>query len=65
VLKENPGVVIIGKGDSGMASLSRDARDLLQRNGIKIIEDYTQNIVDEFDSLNETRRVAAIIHATC
>jgi hypothetical protein len=65
VLKENPDVVITGKGDSGLASLSRDAKNLLQKNGVEMIEDYTQNIVDEFNNLNETKKVAAIIHITC
>jgi len=65
VLRENPDVVIMGKGDSGLASLSTDARTLLEKNGVEIIEDYTQNVVDEFNKLSETKRVAAIIHVTC
>ena len=65
VLKENPDVVITGKGDSGFASLSSDARNLLEKNGVEMIEDYTQNIVDEFNRLNETKEVAALIHVTC
>jgi len=65
VLKENPDVVITGKGNSGMASLSREARGLLEKSGIEVIEDYTQNIVGKFNRLNETKKVAAIIHVTC
>lgn len=65
VLKENPDVVTMGKGDSGLASLSSDARNLLEKNGVEMIQDYAQNIVDEFNKLNETKRVAAIIHVTC
>ena len=65
VLKGNPDVVVTGKGTSGLASLSNDARDLLRKSGVEIIEDYTQNMVDEFNKLNEIKRVAAIIHVTC
>ena len=65
VLKEKPDVIITGKGDSGLASLSSDARDLLRKRGVEVIEDYTQNMVDEFNELNEIKRVAAIIHVTC
>lgn len=65
VLKENPDVVVIGKGTSGMASLSSDARALLEKSEVEIVEAYTPAIVDKFNKLAETRRVAAIIHVTC
>lgn len=65
VLKEKPDVVIIGKGTSGLASLSTDARTLLEKKGIEIIEADTPSIRDKFNELAETKRVAAIIHVTC
>ena len=65
VLKENPDTIILGKGTSAMASLSNDARALLEKKGIKIIEDRTPEIKDKFNKLNETKKVAAIIHVTC
>lgn len=65
VLEENPNVVFIGKGTSGMASLSSDARVLLEERGIEIIEANTQEIKDKFNELAKTKKVAAIIHVTC
>jgi len=65
VLKENPEIVFIGKGTSGIASLSSDAKDLLEEKGIEIIEDDTPNIKDRFNKLSENKKVAAIIHVTC
>jgi hypothetical protein len=65
VLKENPNVVVTGKGTSGCANLSSDARALLQRKGIEIIEACTPDIRSKFNELNETKKVAAIIHVTC
>lgn len=65
VLEENPAAVVIGKGTSGMASLSDDSRALLKEKGIEIIEDDTPNIKDKFNEISETKRVAAIIHVTC
>jgi hypothetical protein len=65
VLKGNPDVVITGKGDSGLANLSSDARDLLEKNRVEIIEAKTPSIVDEFNRLNKMKKVAAIIHVTC
>jgi hypothetical protein len=65
VLKGNPEVVFIGKGTSGMASLSPDARALLEKKGVRIIEADTPDMVDEFNEFAATKRVAAIVHVTC
>ena len=65
VLIENPDIVVTGKGTSGLASLSSDARAILEEKGIEIIEAITPDIKDKFNRLNETKRVAAIVHVTC
>ncbi len=65
VLKENPEIVFIGKGTSGMASLSPEAKSLLKEKGVEIIEAYTPDIRDKFNELAKTKKVAAIIHVTC
>lgn len=65
VLKENPDVVVIGKGTSGLASLNSDARALLEKRGIEIVEAYTPAIRDKFNELAKAKKVAAIIHITC
>ena len=48
-----------------MASLSGDARALLEKEGIEIIEAETPGIRDKFNELTKTKEVAAIIHVTC
>jgi Uncharacterized conserved protein len=65
ISKEKPDAVFVGKGTSGLASLSDDARSLLEKEGIEIIEDDTPNIKDRFNDLSKIKRVAAIIHITC
>lgn len=65
ILEEDPEVVFIGKGTSGMASLSSEARALLNEKGIEIIEADTPDIRERFNKLVEEKRVAAIIHVTC
>jgi hypothetical protein len=65
VLKENPEIVFIGKGTSGLANLNSDARPLLKNRGIEIIEANTPNIRNKFNDLAKTKRVTAIIHVTC
>lgn len=65
VLKEDLDIVVIRKGTSGLASLNGDARTLLEKREVEIIEAYTLAIVDKFKKLAETKKVAAIIHVTC
>ncbi|MCK4588805.1 MAG: hypothetical protein KAT77_00045 [Nanoarchaeota archaeon] len=65
LLKEKPEIIVIGKGTSGMASLSDEGRKLLKKEGVKIIEDWTPKIRDKFNELVKTKKVAAIIHVTC
>jgi hypothetical protein len=65
VLKEKPEIVFIGKGTSGMASLNGDARALLEKEGIEIIEADTPDIANKFNDLAKIKRIAAIIHVTC
>jgi hypothetical protein len=65
VLKENPDVVVVGMGTSGLASLSPDARALLEEKGIETVEADTPTVVNKFNELAETKTVAAIIHVTC
>lgn len=65
ILKDNPEIVFIGKGTSGMASLSSDAKDLLINKSIKIVEAWTPDIKDKFNELAKTKKVAGIIHVTC
>lgn len=65
VLKENPEAVIIGKGVSGCADLSSEARTLLEDKGIEVIEANTPDVKDKFNQLSKTKKVAAIIHVTC
>jgi len=64
-LKENPEVVVIGKGTSGMAGLSEEGRTLLEEEGIEIVEANTPDVRDKFNQLSETKRVVAVIHVTC
>ncbi len=65
VLKEKPEVLVIGKGTSGMAALSDDARSLLKRERVEIIEGNTADITDRFNEFAKTKIAAAIIHVTC
>ena len=65
LLEENPEIVIVGKGVSGLASLSSEARDFLEKKGIEILEGNTQDVKDKFNELSENKRVAGILHITC
>jgi len=65
VLKENPDIILIGKGTSGVAKLTEEAKKLLSENKVEFFEDNTYNIVKKFNDLAKKKKVAAIIHTTC
>lgn len=65
LLKEEAEIIIVGKGVSGVAELSKDARTLLKERGIEIIEGNTWDIIARFNELSKGKKVAAIIHVTC
>lgn len=50
----------------GVASLNEDAREELKRHKeVKVIEGKTLDIIEKFNELSKTKKVAAIIHTTC
>ena len=65
LFKEEPELVIIGKGEIGMASLSPEARDFIKEKGIKLIEGRTQDAKEEFNKFSLEKKTAGIFHLTC
>ena len=65
LFKEEPELVIIGKGQTGIASLSQEARDFIKEKGIELIEGKTQDVKEEFNKFFSEKKTAAIFHLTC
>lgn len=66
VLTERPDVVVVGTGTNGVATLSEDAKNFLEKAGTEWIALPSQKAVEKFNELVQCgRKAAAIIHVTC
>lgn len=66
LLDENPEVIIIGRGQSGMLKIGKDTAELLSEKKVKLVDPPTPEAIEEFNKLkNQGKRVAAVIHITC
>lgn len=72
-LDQNPEILIIGTGDSGVAQVSPEAEKEIKERGIKLIVDITGQAVRAFNIINtqsekegeKKTRVIGLFHLTC
>ncbi|MFX0072044.1 MAG: MTH938/NDUFAF3 family protein [Candidatus Hermodarchaeota archaeon] len=70
VLKDDPEILIIGMGQSGVLPFTDDAEltleSLINEKSVKIIKGITPEILSKTnDVLNSGKRVAGVFHTTC
>lgn len=66
VVAAKPDVVVIGTGYFGRMSVSGEARQYLQSQGIQLLEARTREAVQELNRLQHThQRVVGALHLTC
>ena len=72
-VEQNPELIIIGTGESGLAMVTEEAKDFIIEKGIELIIDKTEEAIKTFnvmeeDSLEEEgkqRKVIGLFHLTC
>jgi hypothetical protein len=72
-LEEHPQTLVIGTGESGMAQVTKDAQEEIEKKGIVLIVDRTEQAVKTFnvrkeESLEEEgkqEKVIGLFHLTC
>jgi len=71
-LKQNPDLIIIGTGASGIAQVTERAQREIKAQGIELIIDKTEEAVRTFNIIKERskeegkeKRVIALFHLTC
>ena len=72
-LEENPEVIVIGTGESGVAQVNERARKEIEDRGIKLIIDVTGEAVKTFNIINKESKEAddrktkiiGLFHLTC
>lgn len=62
---ENPEVIILGTGMSGMAQLLPETEKIIQAQGIKLIMQDTQKACHTYNRLCDSQKVVAALHLTC
>ena len=65
VLKENPDVLILGTGYSGIMKVPKKLKEELARKNIEVIVTKTGKAVELFNSLGNSKKVIAAFHLTC
>ena len=70
---QNPEVIIIGTGESGVAIVTETAKETIKSKGIKLIVDLTEEATKTFNIINEDseeeegeqKRAIGLFHLTC
>ena len=65
VLKESPGVLVVGTGASGMMKVLPKLKEIVQAQGIELIIETTDKACDIYNQLCHSQRVVAAFHLTC
>ncbi|MCD6528321.1 hypothetical protein J7K44_01645 [bacterium] len=65
-VEENPEVIVIGTGESGMAKVTNEAKEEIISKGIRLIIEKTGQAVKSFNKEEEKKRkVIGLFHLTC
>lgn len=66
VIEQNPEIIIIGTGESGMAKITEEAQKEIHLKGIKLVIDKTKEAIKSFNLLKEKKRkIIGLFHLTC
>ena len=65
VITENPEVLIIGTGASGLVRVLPEVKQSLEAQGIQLIAQPTNEACNLYNQLCHSQRVVAALHLTC
>ena len=65
VITENPEVLVVGTGDSGLMKVLPEVGQAAQARGIKLIVQTTDKACNTYNQLSHSQRVLAAFHITC
>lgn len=64
-LLQEPDYIIIGKGTCSRVEIPEEIRDIVESNGIALIEGDTPGAIKDFNRLKSKNKVVGIMHLTC
>ena len=65
VLTENPEVLVVGTGSSGLVKVLPEVRQVVDARGIELIVEATDNACHTYNQFCHSRRAVAALHLTC
>ena len=65
VVTENPDVLVIGTGASGLMKVLPEVQPAVETRGIKFIVEATEKVCNTYNQLCHYQRVVAALHITC
>jgi hypothetical protein len=66
IIRSRPDVVVIGQGNPGLMKASSKLREILENQGIQLIEESTSTAIETYNRLEKAgKRVCAGIHVGC
>ncbi|MBA7533279.1 hypothetical protein ES705_25514 [subsurface metagenome] len=65
VLAENPQVLVVGIGASGLMKVLPEVRQLVEAQGIELIVEATDKACHTYNQFCHSRRAVAALHLTC
>ena len=65
VMTENPEVLIVGTGASGLVKELPEVKQSLEAQGIKLIAEPTSEACQIYNQLCHSQKVVAALHLTC
>jgi len=65
VITENPQVLVVGTGASGLVKVLPEVRQAAEAQGIKLIAETTDKACHTYNQLCQSQRVVAALHLTC
>ncbi len=65
VMTENPEVLVVGTGDSGLMKVLPEVERAVETQGIKLIMETTAQACHTYNQLCHSQRAIAALHITC
>jgi hypothetical protein len=66
ILKNNPEIIIVGTGDSGLLKVSEEVKVKCKQNAIELVYDISRKAIVKFnENVTKGKKVIAFIHVTC
>ncbi len=65
VMIENPELLVVGTGASGLMKVLPEVHQTVQARGIKLIVEDTNQACNTYNQLCHSQRVVAVLHITC